>query len=217
MGLIRSLLFDNLGLKLVALLLALAVYLHVFTERTATMVVAFPVQITNLPDSLALGGAVPADVSAELQGTGKQFIRLWLTEPRLEVSLAGAEPGRLHRIVTADDLPLIESDRLTVRRMIGPDTLDLQIEPKLTRTLPVAPRVELAIQHDTAWSGAARAEPPVAVVSGPRRAIAALDSVRLEPIRLGTGRDSAKVGVHPAELPPGASIEPESFRVVGIR
>ena len=37
MGLLRGLLFDNLGLKLVALLLAVIVYLHVYTERPATM------------------------------------------------------------------------------------------------------------------------------------------------------------------------------------
>ena len=37
MSLLRGLLFDNLGLKLTALLLALLVYLHVYTERPAHM------------------------------------------------------------------------------------------------------------------------------------------------------------------------------------
>jgi hypothetical protein len=141
-GLIRGLLLDNLGLKLVALLLAVAVYMHVFTERPATMVVEFPLQIADLADTLALAGPVPETIQAELQGTGKQFIRLWLTEPRLKVSLAGVGPGRMRRIISEADLPLITSDRLLVRRLIGPDTLDIKIEKKSTRAVAVAPRVE---------------------------------------------------------------------------
>ena len=55
-SLLRGILFDNLGLKLVALLLAVVVYLNVYTERPATMVVSFPIQITDLADSLSLSG-----------------------------------------------------------------------------------------------------------------------------------------------------------------
>ncbi|TMQ73907.1 MAG: hypothetical protein E6K81_02190 [Candidatus Eisenbacteria bacterium] len=59
MNVIRGWLFDNLGLKLVALLLALLVYLNVYTERPATLIVSFPIQIVDLADSLSLSGAVP--------------------------------------------------------------------------------------------------------------------------------------------------------------
>ena len=41
MNLLRGLLLENMGLKLVALLLAFVVYLHVYTERPAVMTVAF--------------------------------------------------------------------------------------------------------------------------------------------------------------------------------
>src|SRR6266850_5663683 len=105
MSLLRGLLFDNLGLKLTALLLALLVYLHVYTERPAHMMFSFPIQISDLDSTLSLSGPVPSAVLAELRGTGKQLIRLRLGEPVLKISLAGVGRGRFERSLTSDDLP----------------------------------------------------------------------------------------------------------------
>ena len=41
MNLLRGVLFDNLGLKLVALLLAVLVYLNVYLDRPADIVIQF--------------------------------------------------------------------------------------------------------------------------------------------------------------------------------
>ena len=65
MSVIRGLIFDNLGLKFVSLLLAVAVYLDVYTDRPATMLLSFPLQFTDVPDSLSLSGPAPAAVQAE--------------------------------------------------------------------------------------------------------------------------------------------------------
>ena len=61
-------LFDNLGLKLFALLLAVLLYLHVLTDRTVEQTLYFPVQIEALPDSLALASTVPAEIGVKLRG-----------------------------------------------------------------------------------------------------------------------------------------------------
>lgn len=213
MSFLRGLLLDNLGLKLVALLLALVVYLHVFTERSATMVVAFPLQVADLADSLSLSGEVPKTVSAELEGTGKQFIRLWLTEPRFKVSLAGVGAGHLRRIVTEGDLPLIASDHLDVRRLVGPDTLELVIEKKLARQIAVAPRVVGTPRNDFVWTGEALAEPAFVVVRGPRRLVSALDSVRLAPVRIAGQGDSVIAEVGALGLPEWCVMEPATVKV----
>ena len=60
MSFLRGLLFDNLGLKLAALLLAVLVYLNVYLDRPAEVMLSFPVQVTGLDDSLSLSGPVPA-------------------------------------------------------------------------------------------------------------------------------------------------------------
>jgi len=97
MSVLRGWLFDNLGLKFTALLLALLVYLNVYTDRPTTMLVSFPIEYTELDDSLSLSGPAPSVVQAELKGTGKQLIFMRVKEPRVKLSLAGARRGRLDR------------------------------------------------------------------------------------------------------------------------
>lgn len=213
MGLIRGLLFDNLGLKLVALLLALVVYLHVYTEREATMVVAFPIQVSDLADSLTLSGPAPTAVLAELRGTGKQMIRLRLTEPRLRVSLAGVGPGLFTHRVTEQDLPLMADDRLQVTRMLGPTALDFTLDRRITRRIPVAPRVEGEPDGAAEAGGPAAVQPAEVVVRGPARVLAAMDSLALEPVSIEGRRETLRATVGAGALPEWCTVEPAKVQV----
>jgi len=213
MSLIRGLLFENMGLKLVALLLALVVYRHVSTHRPATMTVAFPVETTDLADTLAIVSQSPTIVSADLKGTGKQLIRIRLTEPRIRVSLAGVGPGRFQRALTVDDLPLVKAEGFEVSRFVGPQMLELTIDRRIQRELPVAARVEGAPPPGVAWSGAWLAAPPRVTVRGPRGALARLDSVWLAPVRLEGGRDTVRAEVRASNLGPGCEMTPATVAV----
>lgn len=208
MGLLRGLLFDNLGLKLVALLLAVIVYLHVYTERPATMMIAFPLELTDLADTLTLSGPAPPPVNAELRGTGKSLIRLRLTEPRIKVSLANAEPGRFERRLSIEDLPLIATDRLEVTRFAGPTLVDLQVERTVERDVPVAPRVEGELPDGVTLAGRPGADPAMLRVRGPASVVARMDSVRLQPVHVDGRRDTVRVQAEPAELPEWCTVTP---------
>jgi len=214
MSLLRGLLFDNLGLKLVALLLSVLVYLNVYTDRPAVMRVSFPIALTDVPDSVTIVGPIPTEVEAEIRGTGKQLIRLRLTEPQITVSLAGVAPGHFERSFSAADLPLTEG--LEVERLVGPRILALDLERKLRRSLPVAARLE--------WTSGAAAEsvrgivlePATVVVSGPARVVAKLDSVRLAAVRVDGKRDTVHAQLGPESLPERCTIEPPAVDVTVV-
>ncbi|HET7224299.1 MAG TPA: YbbR-like domain-containing protein [Candidatus Eisenbacteria bacterium] len=214
MSVLRGLLLENLGLKLAALLLAVLVYLNVYLDRPADMVLAFPVELDDLADTLALQHPAPASVMAELRGSGKQLLRLKLTEPTLKLSLAGQGPGRFHRAIVADDLPTGGPDGAHVTRLIGPATVDLDVERRVTRGVPVAARVVGTPAAGWSWPGAVRLQPARLDVSGPRSAFATLDSVRLQPVRITNQQDTVRVEVEPAGLPDGCTTQPASVRVV---
>jgi hypothetical protein len=213
MSLLRSLLFDNLGLKLVALLLSVLVYLNVYTDRPATQIVSFPLQITDLPDSLALAGPIPAAVQAELRGTGKQLIRMRITEPPFKLSLAGVGVGRYERALSAADLPLPASDAIQVERIVSPRTVELQVDRRVTRRLPVAARVTGVPSSGVFWGGGIRLEPRVLEVTGPEGALAALDSVRLAPVVIAGRRDTVRVSAAPEGIPEWSTTIPEQVMV----
>jgi YbbR domain-containing protein len=208
MNVLRGLLFENMGLKLVALLLAVVVYLHVYTDRPATLTVTFPVEVTDLADSLAIVTQSPQEVSAELKGTGKQLIRLRLAEPRLNVSLAGVGPGHFQRGLTAQDLPMVSQIGLEVSRFIGPQMLELSIDRYGERDVPVAARIEGALPEGATWGGGWSAEPASVRVRGPRSVVARLDSVRLVPVKLDAAHDTLKVVATPVVVPAFCQVSP---------
>jgi len=213
MNVLRGWLLDNLGIKLVALLLALLVYLNVYTDRPATLIVSFPLQIAELPDSLSLSGPVPSAVQAELRGTGKQLIRMRLTEPPVRLSLAGVGTGRYERALTSADLPLPSDVEIQVERLVSPRTVELQVDRKRSRRLPVAARVEGLPAGGVVWTGGLDVEPAFVEVTGPEHEIVALDSVRLDAVRIGGKRDTLRVGVGADALPDWCVMEPELVTV----
>jgi len=214
MNVLRGLLFDNLGLKLAALLLALLVYLNVYLDRPAEMTVSFPLQVERLSDSLSLSGPVPSTVQAQVRGTGKQLLRLRVTEPPIKISLDGIGAGPFQREVSAEDLPLAGYDGVEVDRVIGPLTLDLSIERKGRRRVPAAPRVEGVAGTGTQWTGVAHADPESVLVTGPRSVLARLDSVVLQPVRLGGRRDTLRAQVAAQSLPDWCVMDPVLVKVV---
>ena len=211
MNLLRSILFDNLGLKLVALLLAVVVYLNVYTDRPATMLVTFPIMITDLPDSLSLYGPAPSAVQAELRGTAKQLIRLRVTEPPVKVSLAGVNVGHFERALGAEDLPIPEGVQLQLDRLVSPRTLELDIDRRTTVKVPVAVRVEGT--PSALWDGTVNLRPARVMVSGPATALATLDSVHLQPVSLTGRRDTLMLAVAPQSLPDWCSMMPDHVEV----
>jgi len=213
MSLLRALLFDNLGLKLVALLLALLVYLNVYTDRPNRMMISFPIEVDDLGDSLSLSGPVPAVVQAELKGTGKQLLKLRLTEPPLKISLAGAGPGHFQRTLAAGDLPLPPEESPEVERLVGPRMLEFQIERRVRRRVAVAARIEGVPAAGFAWHGELLADPESVLVTGPRSAVAGLDSVRLRPLSIAGRRDTVQARLEPDALPEWCSVDPEMVRV----
>lgn len=214
MHLLRGWLFDNLGLKFTALLLAVLVYLNVFTDRPATLTVSFPIDYKGLPDSLTLSGPAPASVEAELRGTGKQLIALRVREPRLAVSLEGVHVGRFDRAIGASDLPLPEGSKVAVEKLTGPLMLELTLDHKVTRELPVSLSVLGTPAAGFEFTGEWSASPGSLRVTGPAAVVAGLDSLRLIPMRVDGRRDSVVADVGPEHLPLWCRAEPTVVRTV---
>jgi YbbR domain-containing protein len=213
MNVFRGLLFDNIGLKITALLLALVVYLNVYTDRPTTMLVSFPLEYTELDDSLSLSGSVPSVVQAELKGTGKQLIFMRVKEPRLKLSLAGARRGRLDRALAASDLPLPADGGITVENLVGPRVITLDIDRKAHRDIRVSPRVTGQPAAGYRWGGVVLVEPTRVRVTGPEQVLLTLDSLVLAPVHVDGKRDTVSALVAPERLPDWCVSDPPQVSV----
>ena len=213
MNLLRGWLFDNIGLKLTALLLAVLVYLNVYTDRTGTQLMSFPLEFAELPDSLSLSGPAPAVVQAELSATWKQLIALRVKEPRLRLTMNGAVPGHFSRALVASDLPLPAGGSITVENLVGPRVIEVDIDRKARRDVPVTVHVEGSPASGYRWNGQVLVSPAVVHVTGPRRELLTLDTLVLAPLHVDGRRDSVRADVPVAPLPDWCVSDPPSVRV----
>ena len=213
MNVLRGWLFDNLGLKLTALVLAVIVYLNVYTDRSGTMLLSFPLDFADLPDSLSLSGPAPSVVQAELRGTYKQLIALRVKEPRLRIPMGGVAPGHFTRALVPSDLPLAAGGPVAVENLVGPRVIEVDVDRRGRRDVPVAIRVEGTPAAGYAWRGVAFVNPPVVRVSGPRNELAHLDSLRLSPLRVDGRRDTMRVEAAIPTLPDWCVADPPVVHV----
>jgi len=214
LSLLRSLLFENLGVKLTALLLAALIYFNALTDRPARETVSFPIALQDLPDSLAIAGPVPREAQAEIHGLGKTVLRMKYFPPAITISLAGVRAGHFERSLNVADLPLPPG--LEVERLVGPRMVSLELDRRMLRRLPVASRIEWTQPAAARPVGRIVLEPAAVMVSGPARMVARLDTVDLGAVRLDGRRDTVRTEVAPQGLPEGCTAEPPLVRVTVV-
>ncbi|UCF78680.1 MAG: YbbR-like domain-containing protein [Candidatus Eiseniibacteriota bacterium] len=190
MSLAGSIFRENLGIKLAALALSILVLFHVRTERQGEVAFQVPVELTGIPDSLAWGGAAPGSVSVTLRGKLKNLIKLRLGSLRIPVDLTQAVPGRFQRTLSAGDVPFPEESDVSVSHFGGPSRIDILIERKISRAVPVAPVLVGELPQFFGLTEAPTVYPATVVVTGAASAVSKVDSVYTEPIDLSGKRQS---------------------------
>jgi len=186
-------LFDNLGLKLFALLLAVLLYVHVLTDRPSEQTIYFPVTVEGLADSLALASNPPTEVAVRLRGTGKQLIQLGLTKPPLKVSLAGVSPGMFQRALGPADVPLEGLPEVTVLEVKDPAEVRLEVTKRATRMVPVRVPIVGEPERGLVVAGEPLVRPALVRVSGPSTWVARQETLRTEPVSIAGRRDTLEV------------------------
>src|SRR5439155_24535658 len=116
------------------------------------------------------------------------------------------------RARTAADLRLPAGADISVERVVSPRTVELQVDRKGHRRLPVAARVEGVPAGGVVWAGDLHVEPTTVEVTGPQQALATLDSVRLDAVRISGKRDTVLATVD-ADLPDWCTMDPEKVTV----
>ena len=192
--------FRAFGLKLLAVLLALLLWLTVAGEHVVERTLRVPLELRNVPDSLEIVGDPPMTVDVRLRGSSALLGRMDPGDVIAIVDLATARPGsRLFHLRTDE-----------VRRPYGvevsqitPVTIGLELERSGRRSVPVVP----AVEGDPAPGfviGRATATPNNVEVVGPESLLRDLTSATTEPISVAGQRanvtDVVTIGVSDSGL-----------------
>jgi len=135
---LRQSLTENLGVKLIAFVVALFIWFAASGQQEMVRLRTVPLQIENLADSLTITGVVTPEVEIRVAGTRRALLSLGFKRVHAAVDLSGVRPGRQRIPLGPGNVrvpPGFDRRNVTV---ISPTLIDLHVERVATRRVQVA-------------------------------------------------------------------------------
>ena len=191
----------GLGLKVLAVALAVLLRMSVAGDPTVERGLRIPLEFENLPGSMEILGSPPETVDVRVRGSSGMLRQLEPGDVTAIIDLGSGRPG--DRLFDMTDGRVRAPFGVEVTRVI-PSTVSLRLEPEgAPRLAPVVP----VITGDPAAGfvvGAVTAEPSMVEVAGPRSRLQALTEVITESIDVSGAAvpivETVAVGVNDPDL-----------------
>mgnify|MGYP000906992931 CR=1 FL=1 len=209
---LRQAILQNLGIKITSLVLALAVYAHVFSKEERVMVLACPLVVQDLPNGLTFQDDVPSEVRVRVRARGGDLLRLRGNMPQVVVHLKDARPGLLQRPITAEDVVFPSGFHAQADGLVEHTILSLEIERSRRKTLPIRAALEGTPAPGLVIAGRPRLWPDTVTVRGAESLLKGVDTLRTEEIQM-NGRTTAMDEVVEVKVPAGLRPDRVTARV----
>jgi YbbR domain-containing protein len=183
--------FRNLGLKLLALALAILLWMTIAGEHVVERSLRVPLEFRNVPEALEIVGNTPDTVDVRVRGSSALLSRMQPGEIVAVLDLAGARSGSRLFHIRADEVRAPFG--VEVAQVI-PSTLALDLEKSARRTVPVV----AATEGDPAPGfvvGRVRSEPPTVEIVGPETRVRQVAEATTEPVPIKDARAQVRDGV----------------------
>lgn len=182
----RSFLTENLGLKLLSLVLAMLVWFAIAGETASEMGLRVPLELQNVPRDFELSGDTVDAVEVRVRASAGIVHALNPGDVSAQIDLAGSVEGERIVHLTADSIRVPFGVKVV---KVAPAMLTLRFERTLQKVVPVRPRLvgRPAEGYEVAE---VVSEPPEVRLAGPRSRVEAVDSAFTEPLALDAARDS---------------------------
>jgi len=203
----------NLGLKLISLALAVGLWLAVARDPVAEVAVEVAIEFHNIPPNLEISSENIPRAQIRLRGPERVVHRLQPSDVYAELEVSGVKPGERTFDLTAQQIH--EPSELEVVQIV-PSQLHLAFDTRLTRQVPVQPRVVGAF---ASGYGIERVEvdPPNITISGPKKHVEAVESAITDPVDVSGAINRATFTRHAYVSDPLIQIaSPDPVRVTVI-
>ena len=179
---VREAVVRHWPLKLAALALSVILWVVVALEEPATHLEDVQLELTLAPTT-ALAQPLPP-VQALIAGPRGEFLKLGPAALVIRASIPDSVVGSHHRFaISPGDVELPRNVKVSVREVL-PREIDLVLDRRARRTVPVAVRAIVEPESGYALEGPVTAVPPAVQVSGARSLLGALDSIATEALEL---------------------------------
>jgi len=170
--------FHNFGLKLIALGLAVGLWLAVARDPVAEIAVDVPIEFHNIPQNLEISSENIPKAQIRLRGPERVIRRLQPSDVYAEIELGTGKPGERTFDLTSQQIH--QPRELEVVQVV-PSQFHLTFDVRLTRQVPVQPRIigNFAAGYQI---GRILVDPAEITISGPKKHVEAVESAITDPV-----------------------------------
>src|SRR2546422_10423714 len=177
---LRHWLIYNWHLKLIALILAVMLWMVVATETSSELGMEVPLEYRNIPAQLEIAGDTTNTVQVRLRGSPNVVRDISAKNVSTTIDLSNMRPGE--KIVPLSPQNVQAPFGAEVIR-VNPSSIRFILERTLTKTVPVAPTI-LGQPADGFEISSVTVNPSKVEIEGPESRISTLTSIATIPIRL---------------------------------
>jgi YbbR domain-containing protein len=187
--------FRNLGLKVLALVLATLLWITVAGEHVVERSLRVPLEFRNVPETLEIVGNTPDTVDVRLRGSSALLSRVQGGEIVAVLDLDGARAGSRLFHIRPDEVRAPFGVEVS---QIIPATLPLELEKSARRRVPIVPATDGQPAPGFVM-GRVSSDPPTIEIVGPESRIRQVAEATTEPVTIKDAtarvRDGVTVGV----------------------
>lgn len=170
---------DRFKLHLLSLLVAIGLWMLVHGQGQGSLTMEVPLQVRGLPEGMMIVNDLPDGVRITVTGLQSRLKEFQARAFFIPVDASDiTSPGVVHRALQISEIQLPVGLRIEKAK---PDTLELQVDRKIHRLIPVHAIFELP----AGWKvKSVMVEPDKVELSGPEVWLGSLPEVQTNPIRL---------------------------------
>lgn len=212
----RPALFANLGTKLLALAIAIALWVgfsYQRRERLSERSFRIPLSVANIPARTLIASPLPAEVDVRVRGPFTTLRQLDPAKLEAVVDLLDASRGKKSYHLGPGDVnapPEVEVLALS------PEEIAIVLEAAAEKTVPIAPEI-VGTPAEGAQVAEVSVEPRTALVVGPESALAKLTQVHTEAVSVAGRRSSFTAAATVLAEAPGVRLRQAAVAAVTVR
>jgi YbbR domain-containing protein len=169
--------YENLWVKVAAILLAILLWFHVATEKKYQYEITLNINQIDIPEGLILAEPPEGQITVLVSATGKRLLRSDWKRSGVKVTLTRSNPGTFRSDISLANASLIKSDGLDLLEIISPREVKINCDFALEKTVPVKSRVDFIPGDGYVVDENIVIVPDSITLYGPRRNILKIDSV----------------------------------------
>jgi YbbR domain-containing protein len=173
-------LLDNLGLKIMSLLIAIAIWLFVIVEKQPEVGFIVPLNFSDIPQSMALIKRGPQDIEIRVKGPESLISNLTSRQFEVNIDLSHTQVGETTFFLSPDNINAPRGIRVV--RLL-PSQVKATLEPIVERVIPIEP-VVLGVAAEGYELGGVKVFPETVKVRGAKSKVEELTVARTSSLNI---------------------------------